>query len=85
MTDIDAVLARMAVEPVPAGLAAIDSVVLARIAAGPATTVGTGIGLLAILIAAGLGLAGAGVPSAPAQAALPFGIGGAPAPSTLLR
>lgn len=86
MTDLDDLLERLARAPVPARLATMEAEMLARIAAlptGAAAGIGSGIGMLAIVIAAGLGVVGATVPAAPAHAT-PFGMTDALAPSTLL-
>ncbi|SNS62119.1 hypothetical protein SAMN06295912_110109 [Sphingomonas laterariae] len=88
MTDIDAMLAQLARDPVHPGLATIDAAVLDEIAAraaAPATPGLAGVGLAA-LIALVIGVAGSALPGTPARAASisPLGTPAVLAPSTLL-
>ena len=83
MTDLDDTLNRLAAAPVHAGLAGIDDAVLAQLSARAAQIPGSAIGLAAVA-AVLAGIAGAGLPSARAEAAVPFGQPSALAPSTLL-
>ena len=83
MFDLDDTLNRLAAAPVHCGLAAIDDVVLARLSARSGQIPGSAIGLAAVA-AVLIGVAGAGLPGTPAEAAVPFGQPSALAPSTLL-
>lgn len=84
MIDIDRTLARMPADPLPPGLDAIDTDVMAAIAHGAAPAIGTGAGLLAVMMAAGLGMAAAGGGRPPQSPVAPFGLDGVQAPSRLL-
>jgi hypothetical protein len=87
MDDLDALLARLAHAPLPAALDNLEERVLARIAAQPFARSGLGLGAIAIAAAMVLGVAGAGVPAAPAFAVsslAPLGPSSPLAPSTLL-
>ena len=88
MTDIDHALAQLGRAPVPAGLAAIDDVVLTAVtrrrqeAAFTPRLMG-----LAVTLALGLGIAGGSLSNsdpASAQSLSPFATSNALAPSTLL-
>lgn len=88
MNDLDSALARVRDLPVPPRLAAIDTAVLARIAARDAegrAPAGRLFGLAA-LAALAIGMAGAVLPEAPVKAAavVPFGAPAALLPSSLL-
>lgn len=83
MIDLDDTLSRLAAAPMHAGLAAIDEAVLARLSVRSSQIPGSAIGLAAVA-AVLIGVAGAGLPSARAEAAVPFGQPSALAPSTLL-
>ena len=83
MLDLDDNLIRLAAAPVHSGLATIDDAVLARLSARAAQIPGSAIGLAAVA-AVLIGVAGAGLPTTRAEAAVPFGQPSALAPSTLL-
>ena len=85
MTDLDNMLSRLALAPVHSGLAAIDDTVLTRLSLRAAQIPGSAVGLAAV-VAVLIGVAGAGLPSARAEAATvtPFGLPSALAPSSLL-
>ena len=83
MIDLDDTLNRLAAAPVHAGLAAIDDAVLTRLSQRAAQIPGSAIALAAVA-ALLVGVAGAGLPSTRAEAAVPFGQPSALAPSTLL-
>ncbi|MCJ8157233.1 hypothetical protein [Sphingomonas sp. LaA6.9] len=88
MTDIDAMLARLAQSPVHPELSTIDTAVFSELAAranAPATPGATGLGMAAAF-ALIIGVAGSAMPGAPARAApiSPFGAPSELAPSTLL-
>ena len=85
MTDLDNMLSRLALAPVHSGLAAIDDAVLTRLSLRAAQIPGSAVGLAAV-VALLIGVAGAGLPSARAEAApvTPFGLSSALAPSSLL-
>ncbi len=87
MSNIDAALARLACEPGPPELAGIESRVLARVAARPASRSGFGAETIAIGMALAMGMVAAGVPAEPATAESvlsPLGDHSPLAPSTLL-
>ena len=85
MRDIDHTLSQLAAAPAPPGLAAIDDVVMLRLALGGGQIPPRAIGLAAV-VSLLVGLAGAGLPGAPANVATvtPFGMPSALAPSSLL-
>jgi hypothetical protein len=68
MNDLDTVLMRLAQAPLPAGLAAIDEGVLARVAAGATYRVRRGVGIASVSAALVMGVAGAVMPSSQAAA-----------------
>jgi hypothetical protein len=68
MNELDTVLMRLAQAPLPAGLAAIDERVLARVATGAAYRVRRGVGIASISAALVMGVAGAVMPSREAAA-----------------
>jgi hypothetical protein len=87
MHDLDAALARLTYAPTPLALETLEARVLARIAAQPTVRSGPGLGALAVVTALTMGVAGAGVPAAPAFAVsplAPLGPSSPLAPSTLL-
>jgi hypothetical protein len=87
MNDLDAMLTKLAMAPVPAGLDGMEARVLARIVARPMARVGMGIGAMTIAIALVMGIVGAGVPTQQASAMSPLSLLGPAsplAPSTLL-
>ena len=84
MIDIDTALATLRDDPLPPGLDTIDTGVMREIVRDAARPIGTGIGLLAVVMAAGLGMAGASEGPPPARRVVPFGLDGARAPSLLL-
>lgn len=85
MPDIDHTLSQLAAAPAPAGLAAIDDAVMLRLALRGTQVPARAIGLAAV-VSLLVGIAGAGLPSAPAGVATvtPFGVPSALAPSSLL-
>lgn len=84
MNDLETMLSRVAHAPLPA-LDGIEAGVLARIAARPDASTRTGLGAMTVLVALGIGVVGAGVPTAPAVSPLAaLGPVAALAPSTLL-
>lgn len=84
MNDLETMLAKVARAPLPA-LDGIDAAVLARIAARPDASTRTGLGAMTVLVALGIGIAGAGVPTAQAVSPLAaLGPAATLAPSTLL-
>lgn len=87
MNDLDAMLSKLAMAPVPASLDGMEARVLARITARPMARVGMGIGVTTIAIALLMGIVGAGVPAKQASAMSPLsplGPASPLAPSTLL-
>lgn len=87
MNDLDAMLAKLAQAPVPAGIDGMEARVLARIAARPIARVGMGVGATTIAVALVMGVLGAGVPAKQGSAMSPLSPLGpvSPlAPSTLL-
>jgi hypothetical protein len=87
MDDLDQALRMLANAPAHPGLSSIDEAVFGRIAARNAAVVSGRVALVAGVGAVLMGLAGAGLPSAPALAApalSPFGAADPLAPSTLL-
>ena len=85
MIDLDDTLSRLAAAPAPFGLAAIDDAVMMRLARGNLKIPGRVIGLAAV-VSLLVGVAGAGLPSAPvgAPTVTPLGMPSALAPSSLL-
>jgi hypothetical protein len=87
MDDLDRALARLAGAPVPLALNDIESRVLARIGAQPvvARRAGLGIGVM-MVVALGIGMAGAELPATASSVASLAPLGGASplAPSALL-
>lgn len=88
MSDLDAMLTRLAQAPVPTSLEGMEARVLARIAARPvASAAGIGVGAMTIAAALAMGIVGAGVPARHAEVMSPLSPLGpvSPlAPSTLL-
>ncbi len=87
MDDLDAMLARLAQAPLPAGLDGVEARVLARIAARPVAHVGLGLGVTTIAAALVMGVLGAGLPAQEASAMsplAPLGPVSVLAPSSLL-
>jgi len=87
MNDLDAMLSKLAMAPVPASLDGMEARVLARIAAQPMARSGMGVGAMTIAVALVMGVLGAGVPVKDASAMSPlFPLGPVSplAPSTLL-
>ncbi len=87
MDDLDAMLMRLAHEPMPACLDTVETRVFARIAAQPAARMGMAAGAMTIALALAMGILGAGVPAGQAGAVSPLSPLGpiSPlAPSTLL-
>ncbi len=72
MDNLDAILTRLAEAPVPASLDMIQARVLARIAAQPAATSGTGMAAITIAAALVMGILGARVPGRATGTALPL-------------
>lgn len=86
MNNLDDVLARLAHEPVHPGLDRIEAGVLARIGDAPSIA-GMSMAALAVFVALGMGVAGAGAPAAIAQPSAltsPLGLSTPLAPSSLL-
>ncbi|WP_309612355.1 hypothetical protein [Sphingomonas sp.] len=75
MNELDTILMRLAQAPLPAGFAAIEEVVLARVAAGAAYRTRRGVGIATIAVALVMGIAGAVMPSREVAATplTPFG------------
>lgn len=86
MSDLDSVLKRLGQAPFPAGLAAIDETVFARVAAGAAYRARRGFGVATISAALIMGVAGAVMPSrkAAATSLAPLGPTSPLSPSALL-
>lgn len=87
MDNLEKALAMLADEPAHPGLAFIDDAVFNRIAARGAAAVSSRVVIVAAIGAVLMGVAGAGLSSAPALAApvlSPFGAADPLAPSTLL-
>lgn len=87
MDDLDAALARLARAPTPLALDTIEAKVFARIALQPTARSGFAVGAFAVVAALTMGVAGAGLPAASAEAGSPlspFGPNTPLAPSTLL-
>lgn len=88
--DLDAVLRRLANAPIHPGLAAVEEVVLARIAALPGRKEHVNAwraGALAVFVALGMGIAGSGLSRTSDETTVslaPFGPSNALLPSTLL-
>ena len=72
MNDLDEMLTKLAMAPVPADLDGIEARVLARIAARPRARIGMGVGAMTIGIALVMGIVGAGVPIRQASALSPL-------------
>jgi hypothetical protein len=87
MNDLDTMLTKLAMEPVPADIDGMEARVLARIAARPIARVGMGVGATTVAAALVMGILGAGVPAKQASAmslVSPLGPLSPLAPSTLL-
>jgi hypothetical protein len=87
MNDLDEMLTKLAMAPVPDDLDGMEAKVLARIAARPLARIGMGVGAMTIATALVMGIVGAGVPTRQASAMSPLSPLGpvSPlAPSTLL-
>lgn len=87
MRDLDGMLARLADQPVHAGLAEMEGAVFDRIQERSRAGGGMTLGAVAIAAALGMGVLGAGLPGGEVQASEPLSplIADAPlAPSTLL-
>lgn len=83
--DLDDMLGRLAARPVPTGLDAVSAAVLEQISAPrPARASFALTGVLAAVLATGLGVAGGWSAPARAHQVAPFDGGWALAPSTLL-
>jgi hypothetical protein len=87
MDDIDHMLARLAHAPSPPALDDLGARVLHRLMAQPTLRSGLGVGVLTIMAALAMGLAGAEFPVASPASTAPLSLFGASsplAPSTLL-
>ena len=84
MNDLDEMLTKLAMAPVPADLDGMEVRVLARIAARPLAHIGMGVGAMTIATALVMGIVGAGVPARQANAMSPLGPVSPLSPSTLL-
>jgi hypothetical protein len=72
MNDLDAMLTKLAMAPVPDDLDGMEAKVLARIAARPLARIGMGVGAMTIATALVMGIVGAGVPTRQASAMSPL-------------
>jgi predicted cobalt transporter CbtA len=86
LDDLDRTLERLGQVPMPSGFEAMEANVFARIAAGSAARVGLRIGPAVFVVAALMGVMGAGLPlpSTAAASLAPLGPAQPLAPSTLL-
>jgi hypothetical protein len=72
MNDLDEMLTKLAMAPVPDDLDGMEAKVLARIAARPLARIGMGVGAMTIATALVMGIVGAGVPTRQASAMSPL-------------